>query len=144
MKSCLAGTSDDYQIPRLLVAKDGEARSAREFTSLRDILCGIYDETVLLDDRAWGFFWTLEFGSPTLSVGDWLATFASRNALFGRQAAPTRFDGRRSLVKLLDGAEAKACVCCGQPAAAEAGSETVTGCQSCGFGTPWSCFRHQS
>ena len=128
-------TCEDYQIPRLLTAKEGDAQSAREFTSVRDVLCAVYDGTVLLDDRAWGFFWALEFGHPTLSVGDWLATFASRNALFGRQAAPTRFDGRRSLVRLLDGTEAQTCVCCGQPAAAEAGSGTVTGCRSCGFGT---------
>ena len=136
MKSYLADTCEDYQIPRLLIAKDGDARSAREFTSVCDVLCGVYDGTVLLDDRAWGFFWALEFGYPTLSVGDWLAAFASRNALFSRQGAPTRFDGRRSLVRLLDGAEAETCVCCGQPAAAEAASGTVTACQSCGFGTP--------
>ncbi len=138
LKNYLNRTFPDYKIPRLLVGQtDGEPDSwptPREFDLISDILCGVFDGTLKLSDRAWGFHWVVEFEAATHTLGEWLAEFASRHPFFGAQQTHFRFDGVRALYSGTPGSSSAAsfCVCCGwedtQPESAKPAK-----CPSCGF-----------
>jgi hypothetical protein len=139
LKNYLQATFPDYEIPNLLVGKpegDTDLRPAEgtlQFHRTSDILCGIFDGTLKLNDQAWGFYWMTEFNTTIQTLGDWLAEFASRQPLFGMQPRPFHFDGARTLYTRTPGSLGiRVCVCCGWQDA-QSGSDGPQACPSCGF-----------
>jgi hypothetical protein len=137
LKNYLGSTFPDYDIPRLLVEKahdqPGQRPNPREFYSISDILCRIFDGTLALSDQAWGFHWITAFETPIQTLGEWLAEFASRWPLFGKQLMPFQFDGLRALrTAKPEFPEVRVCVCCGWE---DAQDENIgpEECPSCGF-----------
>jgi len=129
LKHYLDGAFPDFEIPRLLAGESGAG--ALEFFAVSKLLCSLYDGTLSLQDNAWGFHWMAAFGSPVMRVGEWLAEFASRQPLFGREPAPLAFDGVRALVPQ-GSADVAVCVCCGH-AETDAARRAMPICQACGF-----------